>query len=499
MLAIGIAAAIIILPRMSETVEPYYITDPAVRLEKTTGYISSIDGGLDDYLIILGYSEYPLVIKKDTESYTTVSSNSSDFVADFEQKGESYMIYSNDNEVKTVNEPGIIIANIGKNSNTIFWVTGKSQSNNCTLKMMQNGVTEVITDTLSDFVNLDYPVFTFWNSDDGNAVVWYEDYNEENETLITYLYKDGKTAPLGKNIEISVISDNADKIFYEQYDKFYVQNGFDYENRILIAQLEEEGSKARVKYHNSDYSQIIYSVYGEDVTQIKSYYYEYGKEPVFLADGLLNRETPTNSEDTDDLRGCYYTAKRVGHNLDVYYFGDTFERVFFKKVDSIFTLSGTKNLLYETDKNLFLYDSQTGESVSVFEKTNEITYEARSDLSEIYVSLNNGNDNPKTLYSVKPNGEKTVISENVFDFFLVDHSLYYITSNGELFITENGQSKKLITFDEKEIIETRCGKDPGGYYFIEITTETLYDSFYDDSVYYISTDGKNFVNTDELE
>jgi hypothetical protein len=479
--------------------KPYYLEDPSVRLEKLTGDVSTVDSFFENLIAILGFSEYPLIIEKDggSDAVVTVNQDGTEFVAAVEQDGESVLFYSDGEEIKSYTEPSnigtsIIETSITETGEAILFATGRVYSDNCSLKILKDGEITVLTEKLSYIVNTDFPVFIFWNSDDGNSIIWYQNYNKYSETSTAYLYKDGKSAPLGDNIDISGITDNTDMIYYEQDDKFYVQNGFDYDSRVLIAEADE-GSTVRVKYYNKDYSQIIYSVYGEDITQIKNYYYEYGKKPVFLADGLLNRETPVFEEDIDDLKGCYYTVENDSLDLDVYYFGDTFERVFEKQCVSVLAFSGTNNILYNAEDNLYLYDSLRKESVSVFDKTNITTYTATPDLSEIYINRKNDYNDLEALYYVNQNSENTIISDNVIDSFIDGETLFYITEDYELYSVKNGKSEKIYIFIQENVIDTRIGKDLSGYYFVQFVKKDDNSSYFNESDFYISTDCLKFL------
>jgi hypothetical protein len=473
-----------------------YYKEPTVFLSEKTGNITCSFSENNEYITVMGYSEYPILIKKDKHTLSSFRSNEEGtaFAATVKQKDEYVIYYSDGEEIKKIYEPNISVGSIS-NNNTIFWATGKTGSNNGTLKMMKDGKITVLTENLSSFVDLDIPVFQFWNSEDGNTVFWYENYVESKSTYTTCLYKDGETAPLGENVSVLEVSENADKIYYKQYDKLYLQNGFDTENRILITENIDSESTVNITYSNLDNSQIIYTIYENVLTTNGSYFYQEGEEPLFLAEGPINLETPVKVADFTDLRGYIYSSRSNDLRYDIYYFGDTFEPILEAPVESIFAFSVTKDFLYETSENLYLYDSETKQSTAIFEKTNQITYAAKPDLSEIYVSEITGYGGLDTLYRVMPDGEKSVIAENVIDSFTDGNSVYYITAENELFNFKNNDTQMLIKIIESDIYEIECGLDTSGYYFVKVTKED--ENYSIETINYLSADGENFLKIEE--
>jgi hypothetical protein len=65
-----------------KTDEVFYIENPALKLSDLAGHITDITDPNDDYAIILGYSEYPLVIRKDrgVHPYITLNSEGTEFI-----------------------------------------------------------------------------------------------------------------------------------------------------------------------------------------------------------------------------------------------------------------------------------------------------------------------------------------------------------------------------------------------------------------------------------
>jgi hypothetical protein len=84
-----------------KTNEFFYIENPALKLSVSNGHITDINDSYDDYAIIMGYSEYPLIIKKDRgeHPYITVNSEGTEFTVLTELDDKEVFYYSDDGNI----------------------------------------------------------------------------------------------------------------------------------------------------------------------------------------------------------------------------------------------------------------------------------------------------------------------------------------------------------------------------------------------------------------
>jgi hypothetical protein len=80
----------------------FYIENPALKLSDKAGHITDITDPHDDYAIILGYSEYPLVIRKDRgeHPYITLNSEGTEFIVHTELDDKEVFYYSWGGEIR---------------------------------------------------------------------------------------------------------------------------------------------------------------------------------------------------------------------------------------------------------------------------------------------------------------------------------------------------------------------------------------------------------------
>jgi hypothetical protein len=162
------------------------------------------------------------------------------------------------------------------------------------------------------------------------------------------------------------------------------------------------------------------------------------------------------------------------------------------------TFTDTENFLYNTEENLWIYDSKTGKSVSVyeFENSSYISYRATPDLSKIFVRESAKGVSSYPLYEVKPDGTKTLIDDNVKEFYLDGETFYYMTPPYDLYIYENGNSEKVFPFGEHfETIINQASFEShsSGYLMIAVYADSKEDDDYISAKSFLSTDGRNFV------
>jgi hypothetical protein len=83
------------------TNEVFYIENPALKLSDLTGHITDIYSSHSDYVIIMGYSEYPQIIKKDRGEHPkiTVNSEGNEFTVHTELDEKEVFYYSDGGKI----------------------------------------------------------------------------------------------------------------------------------------------------------------------------------------------------------------------------------------------------------------------------------------------------------------------------------------------------------------------------------------------------------------
>jgi hypothetical protein len=242
--AIGIAAVLFFLNTGSVKIETpggyemFYLKNPDVKLEDLPNEISNVATSIPaDFIGIIGFADYPLIIRDawtDSSGFMTDSGGTA-FLAEANLDGEKVLYYGKDGKVKKIYEPNIITAILISDGEEIAWISGDENGTHNTVKKLKDGKITTLTSNASYYIEGGYPSVVLRGTSEGDTLIWNEDFNVFTGDYTTYLYKDGKTAPLGKNIEIRRLDANGERIFYEQYGGLYVQNGYDTENRVLIA------------------------------------------------------------------------------------------------------------------------------------------------------------------------------------------------------------------------------------------------------------------------
>jgi hypothetical protein len=378
----------------------------------------------------------------------TSNSDGTAFLAECYLNDEKVLYYGNNGKVKKIYEPNILSAVLISDGDEIAWISGDEYSANCTVKKLKNGKITTLTNNASYYIESGYPSVVLQGTLTGDILIWNEGIDSFTGSYTTYLYKDGKTAPLGKDIKIRAIAAGGERIFYEQGSALFDQNGFDTENRVFITDYscitEDSEAKASsmglngmnsedfnyvtlsqpdmsniyVYAVNRDYSQAIVNVslYGDQ----RNFYYEEGKTPLLLTDKELGIVSPDGGSRAETLSEYYFTTENDYRNYNVYRFDGELKPFFDFPVLDIRTFSDTDNILYKTEENLWIYDSKTGKSTSVYEheKSSYVFYRPAPDLSMIYVSEREEDSYSRPLYAVKPDGTKTKIADDIKDYYL---------------------------------------------------------------------------------
>jgi hypothetical protein len=499
--------------------EVFYIENEALRLEDSPGYISRIGLNSRGYIGILGFSEYPLIIREDEinrlNDFPEVQSNSDGtaFLAYASIDEKRVLFYGKDGVVIKISEPNIQSAVLLSDGEEIAWLSGEDNSSKCTVKVLKNNEITVLSKKAASYYGAGLRV-------SGNALIWYENFkrnewsNESSYTVI--LHKDGVSKQLGKDIDVILFIGGGERIFYEEDYELFVQNGFDKKNRVFISdysfntvntafETPNANSFDVINLSQPDMTNIIYHAFNRDFTQIifgvssygdfKSIYYEEGKPPLFLINDQLTRIDPVGGTGADDISEYYFTTTNDDYSLNVYRFDGELKPVSVSGVRSIKTFTDTDDFLYETELNLCLYDSETGESTSVFQipETSDIYYTATNDLSKIYIEESVDGTRGYTLYEVKPDGTYTKIYDEAINSCLDGEAFIYLTPEYDLYIYEEGNSEKFLSIGENiQDIDFPFFRDrESGYLDIEVWTEG--SSFYN----YISIDGRIFVSIED--
>jgi hypothetical protein len=495
LLAIVIAAAIILLPKMldktqdtppdstEETTanddrktepeklelpsedEVFYIKNPALRLEKLTGHITDISVYNDDYTIILGYSEYPLIIRKDLYADPGFSTNSAEteFVIYNRLDNESVMFYGDGEEIKKAGDRDVLKGGFFNNDESIIWMCGDSETKICKLKIMKDGEITVLSENAICFKERPGYRMPYYGFPKENAVIWYADYNDDDDSYNTYLYINGKTGLLGENINIIDETRNTEKIFFSKDGELWVQNRFD------------KTSRGNVQFSMR-----------EPEIQYENHYYP---------------KHPENSEATDDDSALYYYVIHFDNTISIFRHDGESALVFDKTVNGFETFSETENFIYYDNENIYLYDASNAESVLLTEKNDNTVYTALPDLSEIYSAemITDRDTIYSNLYAIKPNSEKELIDDYIFDFTVSGDTFYYL-SGKELYMRKNGKNELLYEFTYN--FDSTSGADieieKNGYFIVNVHTAVKNDETDSyKSNFFLSTDGRNFVSVED--
>jgi hypothetical protein len=441
--------------------EVFYIENEALRLENLTGHITYISVNNDDYSILLGYSEYPMIIRKDlyADPDFKVNSTGTDFLICTELNNENVLFFSDGEGIKKLSDTDVLMADFFNKDESIFWICTDEETNTGKLKIMNNGEITVLSEKVGYLINDIVYAEPFWSFPDENALIWKE-YNSDDSGYKTYLYLDGITGLLGENINIIDETTDTEKIYYTQKgeSEIFCQNAFDYENRMCVM---------------------------------------FSYQPEIFIDTVY----PKNSAHPDEKSEYYYYTENADDTINIFSFIGANRPILEKSVKKYKTFSNTQNFIYSDDEYIYLYDGLNENSVVLAEMHDWTVYTALSDLSEIYVCEWNAGwtSTYSDLYAIKPNGTKELIDDYILDFTASGDTFYYL-SGRKIFTRKNGKNELLteLSFDLGYVSDMDLIVDENGYFIVNIHSASEYEEYdYYKSNYLLSVDGKNFVGLED--
>jgi hypothetical protein len=426
---------------------------------------------------VLGYSNETWVIEKDKDDFTNIqtSADGSASLVIAMDGDDAVIYYISDKVQEIIDVPDYAKCEISANGNAFVYVSG-TERNEYTITLYRDGKTEVLTEEAENGAAVCI-------SPNGSAVSWGEDFDYGDYTFTTMLYMNSAIDTLGKSLDVYGISDNAKNVYYQKGDGIYAQKGFDSDSRIKIASAEY----SPYFIFNNDLSQAI--VVASDDSKTRSYFYESGKDAVKLGNDELSLLTPGDYYGVTDLKKAFYYSYDSG--FDIY--GLDRELKPYKIVSGVdsFALSPDgKELLYLKRDKLYRIATSDKDNKET-ELIDDVQYFSVSDdCKNIYFSNEDGE-----LYYLKGADKAEAVSYDFdFDVFYVkDSSVYYIEGT-EVFKGEKGKGKLVgeLDYNAKDISAAYVNVTDNGTIIVEV-----YDDDWNTTAF-ISADGKNFVNIDDM-
>jgi hypothetical protein len=450
-----------------------------IKTKKYPVYVDSQDGING---AVLGYGSEVRIIEDAKDGYThlqTAADCSASLV--IARDGDGAVIYYISDEVQeTIKVKDYADSDISDNGDAFVYLSGNEQ-NEYTLTLYRNGKTEILTEEADD----DAAVCI---SPDGSAVSWGENYDDSDYTFTTMLYQNGETHTLGNSLDVFALSDNAEYIYYCKGYDIYAQKAFEEETAVKILSA---GYLLNVVF-NDDLSQmmIVVSDGGHNHEDERTYFYEMDSEPVKISDGAFYPIAPNGYNGATDLKKAFYGASMDFFESGIYGLDENLIPYCVVSGADSFALSpdGT-DLLYVKDHKLC--------SISTSNEDNEETV-LLDDVGYFVVS-----EDFENVYMYKVSGQlhylegkdKSVMVTGGCDDFAVSGSDVYYLEGSEVYKGTKGIGELVGEIDYKshEIYYSEIGVYGNNQILINVFNDEE-----DRNIYFVSSDGKNFVNIDDL-
>jgi hypothetical protein len=461
----------------TETIEPAASGGVYIKTKKYPIYVDSqvgVNGA------VLGYGNEVRIIENIEDGYTYMET-SADCSASLviTPDGDDTLIYYISDEAQEVIEvKGYANCEISGNGKAFVCVSGTKEDESI-LTLYRDGKAEVLTEKADSGM-------AFSISPDGSAVSWCEDYNYDDYTFTTMLYLNGETHTLGNSFEVFGLSDNAEYIYYYNDGGIYAQKAFEEENRVKIAPAEY----LLGVIYNDDLSQTMIVVSDGSHHDEHSYFYEFGKEPVKISDGDFYPIAPTGYNGATDLKKAFYGSSMSIFDSSVCGLDEDLLPYSVVSDADHFALSpdGTE-LLYVKDGKLCSIDTsnEDNEETVLFEEV--INFGVSEDFENVYFVTMEGE-----LRYLEGKDKSELVTEDYDDFAVSGSDVYY-NIGSKVYKGTRGRGELIGEIDNE-------GRD---IYDSEIivydNNQILLNVFSDEedvNTYFVSSDGKNFINTDDM-
>ncbi len=336
--------------------------------------------------------------------------------------------------------------------------------NDKSLHIFRNGESEKVDELESKW---SYYSSNFSLSPDG-TILLYSKYEYEDEKLLCYFYKDGKSEKLGKDmIPVTVSNNGSTAILYDNDDR----------EICVYKDLSEKMESFTVSgsgypYISMDLTQILYTDNEGD-----TYVYSVDMDsPIKVAGGYVTPVFPDNSarmvENFNSFLGIEDGKIRLYRRN-----GDSYENERLVSSYNSYKVSADgKSILYIDDGDIYKIKAEFGAEKKLVAEY-AYSFKASADLNDIYFESYTGD----LKYSNGNPNITTIIADDDYDEYVVTpRGVCVIDYDGELGYSDNGgritQVKKPAELDDLEIIA-------GAVFVVE------------DDMIYASADGINYTDT----
>jgi hypothetical protein len=522
LLAVGIAAAIVFLPRLLEnlpdtvsgvsqltavetasetenTETPSTITNP--ENAETPGNFIERRGEIavterNDKVIVIGFGKEPWIVPRDrgeVVNYETNYANNA-LLLYLTQDGIETLYYKTENEEIRIENVRLWGGAISEDGNHFAYVVMNKDTSENTVMFYNNGETETIYSSEN---------YTFAEiSPNGKTVSWTVLINNNTDSE-TYVKIGENFEKIGMNLEEIYISDNAEFIYYkeEESGNYYVQKGFDRENRQYICR-QKDNDFIKLCY-NFDCTQAYYQ---DDLGngEYRTYLIINGEKPRLISNYYAYVDLEANHGYIDPVKDLTKAVWTEVHREEEYnvLFGlnsdySTFQIA--ENADSFIPANSGNICYFISHEKLYKVDSTNPDSEPILIADNAQSFCSSPDYKNLYI-INlpyadsfNQIEGAAGLYSVNPTGGKTLISET-FDYATADNENLYYFDGSILYKWKDENSLQIADFKESSELTVGCFIYT---YSLIIAPDGSLVVYTPSGEIYVQMDGKNFVNIEE--
>jgi hypothetical protein len=266
--------------------------------------INVLDPFEKDFAVILGISETPWIIPKKAGAFCRMMS---DYGAEkmllLAEENEQNILYYKTAETE-IKIPGVsLYSHVLSHFGDVFaYVKKDGETGENVLYLRRGDDEKEVFRGVTDFNEI-------LLSPSGSAVGVTNYYGERSEHCKSYLIIGDKTEALPDEAFFWGIADDGKYIYYNENGNVYLQSGFDFENRKLIA--KKTSGFVVIPEFNFDYSQAYFHAPNED-SDTATYIIKNGGEPIKIADEELHYKYNNNVnywiQVKDFTKGEWFTA-----------------------------------------------------------------------------------------------------------------------------------------------------------------------------------------------
>jgi hypothetical protein len=461
----------------TETIEPAESGGVYIKTKKYPVYVDSQDS---TKVVVLGYSDEIQIIEKERDGYLdfyTADDCSASLL--ITQDGDGAAIYYISDEVQEVIKvKDYADCVISGNGNAFVYASG-TKPNEYTLTLYRDGKTEVLTEKADNGVYI---------SPDGSAVVWGEDYNDSDDTFTTMLYLNGKIETLGNSLGVFGLTDNAGKIYYYSYkdNSVYAQKAFEEENRVKIVSADY----LRSVVFNNDVSQMILVVSDGGHHDERTYFYEFGNEPVKISDEYYDTIAPVGYNGATDLKKAFYGSSTSIFDSSVYGLDENLIPYCVVSDADHYALSpdGTE-MLYVKDYKLCSISTSNEDNEETALYDNVGNFAVSEDFKDVYFVTRQGE-----LRYLEGKDKSVLVTDGSDDFAVSGSDVYYLIGS-EVYKGTKGSGELVgkIDYNSRDIYYSEIVIYDNNQILINV-----YNDAEDINTYFVSNDGKKFTNIDYM-